>query len=203
MAEDLLPRISHINRTMWIGWALMALGIVSICSPFMAGKTAVYLVGFFLLAAGLGLLLESFQTEGVSERILTLVLGAITSVSAIFVFVHPLLGLGVLTFILVGYFVADGLWKIIAAFSQYVCTRLVLVAGKRHPLLAPCPPDLAGLAGIGTLCGRCPGWSKSAQHRHCPCSFRQIAQGHVPECSCHTARHEDVTQCGACPEGSF
>jgi uncharacterized membrane protein HdeD (DUF308 family) len=111
MAEDLLPRISHINRTMWIGWALMALGIVSICSPFVAGKAAVYLIGLFLLAAGLGLLLESFQTEGVSERLLTLVLGAITSVSAIFVFVHPLLGLGVLTFILVLHPVGFGCWQ--------------------------------------------------------------------------------------------
>jgi uncharacterized membrane protein HdeD (DUF308 family) len=118
MADDLLSRINNINRTMWFGWVLMVLGIISICTPFVASETAVYLTGLFLLVAGVGLLIDSFQSEGVGERLLTLVLGAITSLSAIFLIAYPLLGLGILTLILVAYFVADGLWKIMAAFHN-------------------------------------------------------------------------------------
>jgi uncharacterized membrane protein HdeD (DUF308 family) len=103
---------------MWFGWVLMVLGIISICTPFVASETAVYLTGLFLLVAGVGLLIDSFQSEGVGERLLTLVLGAITSLSAIFLIAYPLLGLGILTLILVAYFVADGLWKIMAAFHN-------------------------------------------------------------------------------------
>ena len=158
MAEDLLPRIAHVNRTMFLGWALMALGLLSICSPFVAGKAAVYLIGLFLLAAGLGLLLESFQTEGVSERLLVLVLGLITSVSAIFVFVHPLLGLGALTFLLVGYFVADGLWKIIAAFRNMSAPGWfwLLASGALSLLLALLiwrDWPISGLYAVGVLVG--------------------------------------------------
>ena len=158
MAEDLLPRIAHINRTMFLGWALVALGLLSICSPFVAGEAAVYLIGLFLLAAGLGLLLESFQTEGVSGRLLLLVLGVITSVSAIFVFVHPLLGLGLLTSILVAYFLADGLWKVIAAFRNMSAPGWLwlLVSGALSLLLALLiwrDWPVSGLYAVGVLVG--------------------------------------------------
>jgi len=158
MADEMLPRINRVNRMMWLGWALMALGLVSICSPFVAGKAAVFLIGLILLAAGLGLLVESLQTEGGSERLLTLVLGVITSVSALFVFAHPLLGLGVLTFLLVIYFVADGLWKIVASFRNMSAPGWLwlLASGALSLLLALLiwrDWPLSGLYAVGVLIG--------------------------------------------------
>jgi uncharacterized membrane protein HdeD (DUF308 family) len=158
MADEMLPRINRVNRMMWLGWALVALGLVSICSPFVAGKAAVFLIGLILLAAGLGLLLESFQTEGGSGRLLTLVLGVITSVSALFVFAHPLLGLGVLTFLLVIYFVADGLWKIVASFRNMSAPGWLwlLASGALSLLLALLiwrDWPVSGLYAVGVLIG--------------------------------------------------
>jgi uncharacterized membrane protein HdeD (DUF308 family) len=158
MADEMLPRINRVNRMMWLGWALMALGLVSICSPFVAGKAAVFLIGLILLAAGLGLLLESLQTEGGSGRLLTLVLGVITSASALFVFAHPLLGLGVLTFLLVMYFVADGLWKIIASFRNMSAPGWfwLLASGAVSLLLALLiwrDWPVSGLYAVGVLIG--------------------------------------------------
>jgi len=79
-------------------------------------------------------------------------------VSAIFVFVHPLLGLGLLTFILVAYFVADGLWKVIAAFRNMSAPGWLwlLVSGALSLLLALLiwrDWPVSGLYAVGVLVG--------------------------------------------------
>lgn len=112
MASMSFPRI---NRLTWLGLALMALGIFAIASPLLAGKAVVIAIGLILLAAGLGQLRESFDAQGGYERLMLLVLGAITTLCAIFVVAHPLFGLRFLTFVLLVFFVADGLWKIVTS----------------------------------------------------------------------------------------
>jgi membrane protein HdeD len=158
MAAGILPNIRHINRMMWLGWALMALGLLSIFSPLVAGKAAVIVIGLILLAAGLGLLLEAFQGDDGGGRLLTLVLGVITSLSGIVVCAHPLLGLGFLTLLLVIYFVADGVWKIIAAFRYMsVPGWLWLLASGALSLLLGLliwrQWPVSGLSAVGLLIG--------------------------------------------------
>jgi uncharacterized membrane protein HdeD (DUF308 family) len=154
MASLTFPRI---NRLTWLGLALMVLGILAIAAPLVAGKAVVIVVGLILLAAGVGLLRESFDAHGY-ERLMLVVLGAITALCAIFVLAHPLLGLGFLTFALLVFFIADGLWKIVEAVryvsspgwlwllaSGVLSLILALVIWRQWPV--------SGLWAVGVLIG--------------------------------------------------
>jgi uncharacterized membrane protein HdeD (DUF308 family) len=119
MATEFLPNIARTNRLMWLGFAFMALGLMAILSPFVAGEATVIVLGLILLAAGLGQLLAAFRGEVGSRRLWNAIHGAISTLCGFLVLAHPLLGLGFLTFLLMIYFVADGLWKIMESL-QYV-----------------------------------------------------------------------------------
>jgi uncharacterized membrane protein HdeD (DUF308 family) len=110
----LIPEIvPGLNRLTWLGWALIAFGAVAIVAPFLAGKAAVILVGSILLIAGLAQVFDALRSgQSSNSRLLTLVLGAVTTVAAVFMLAHPLLGLRFLTYLLVAYLIGEGLWKI-------------------------------------------------------------------------------------------
>jgi uncharacterized membrane protein HdeD (DUF308 family) len=110
----LIPEIvPGLNRPTWLGWALIAFGAVAIVAPFLAGKAAVILVGSILLIAGLAQVFDALRSgQSSNSRLLTLVLGAVTTVAAVFMLAHPLLGLRFLTYLLVAYLIGEGLWKI-------------------------------------------------------------------------------------------
>jgi uncharacterized membrane protein HdeD (DUF308 family) len=148
--------LSKIQRVTWLGSALIVLGLLALLSPLIAGKTTVVLIGFILLAAGIVQLTEGFRGGSDRDnRVLTLVLGAITTLAALCVLAHPLLGLRFLTFLFIGYLVGDGLWKIISALRNMTASgRLWLLASGILSLLLgvliwqqwPVPVDSA--AGI-------------------------------------------------------
>jgi membrane protein HdeD len=112
---DFLANIAHANRMMWLGFASMALGLAAIASPFIAGKAAVIVLGLILLAVGLGQLFA--RGEVGRSRLWNAIQGAISALSGILVVAHPLLGLGFLTVLLMIYFAADGIWKMIDALQ--------------------------------------------------------------------------------------
>jgi len=104
-----------MNRLNWLGILLIVLGVVSILSPAVAGGAVVTVVGLILLVAGVVQILRAFQMAG-SEKALTIALGVIAALAGIAVVLHPILGLAFLTLLLAAYFVAEGIWKIIAGF---------------------------------------------------------------------------------------
>ena len=110
LLPDVVPRI---NRLTWLGWATVALGLLAILAPLLAGKATVILVALLLLFAGLAQLYDALRSgQNTSSRVLTLVLGATATVAAIFMLARPMLGLRVLTALLVAYLIGEGLWKI-------------------------------------------------------------------------------------------
>jgi len=117
LVGDLIPKI---NRMTWLGAALIVLGLLAIVSPLVAGKATVIVVGLLLLLAGLAQLFDGLlrAEQPAGDRVLTLVLGAITTVAAVLMLIRPLLGLRILTFLLVAYLVGDGLWKLIVVFRN-------------------------------------------------------------------------------------
>lgn len=106
----------RVNRLMWLGIALMVLGVIAILSPYVAGWAVVTVVGLILLVAGIGLLLHGYWAEGEFATVVTSILGLITILCAIFVLVNPQSDLHFLTLLLLIFFVADGIWKIITSF---------------------------------------------------------------------------------------
>ena len=96
-----------------LGWAVIALGALAILAPLLADKATVILVGSILLIAGLAQVFDALRSgQRAGSRLLSLVLGLVTAVAAVFILARPLLGLQFLTYLLVASLVSEGLWKI-------------------------------------------------------------------------------------------
>ncbi len=105
------------KRLMMIGIALIVLGAVAVLAPVFAGSAVVITIGIVLLVAGIGQFIQGMQAQSRGDKIMPLVLGAITGLCGILVIGHPLLGLEFLTLLLAVFFVVEGIWKIVSSFS--------------------------------------------------------------------------------------
>ena len=114
MNEQSLP---SGKRLKWLGIAMLVLGFIAVMAPAITGTWVVYIIGAVLLVTGITQLFSGFQAEGWSAKVVPLILGVITTLAGIGVLGNPILGLGTLTLLLVIFFVAEGLWKIIAALG--------------------------------------------------------------------------------------
>jgi uncharacterized membrane protein HdeD (DUF308 family) len=109
-------RPSAIKHLHWLGIALIALGVLAILTPAVAGSAVVIVIGFILLVAGIVAVVRGLKTEASTEKTMGFILGLVTALAGIAVIGHPLFGLAFLTLLLVGYFVAEGVWKIVVSF---------------------------------------------------------------------------------------
>ena len=150
-----LPSFGHMT---WLGVGLMALGVLAILSPLVAGEAVVTIIGVILFAAGIGQLYQGFSSKSGWDRLLTLILGVMTMLCALFVFANPLAGLAFLTLLLVVFFVADGLWKIVASFNYRHAPGWLWLAGSGVlslvlGLLIWSQWPVSGLWAVGVLLG--------------------------------------------------
>ena len=100
----------------WVGIALIVLGIAAILTPATAGGAVVVVIGLILLAAGVAAGIRGLQAATAMEKVLGLVVGVVTTLTGIAMLVHPLFGLSLLTLLLAGYFLADGVCKVVVSF---------------------------------------------------------------------------------------
>jgi uncharacterized membrane protein HdeD (DUF308 family) len=107
---------SAIEHLHWLGIVLIALGVAALLSPAVAGSALMIVIGFILLIAGIVPIVRELKAEASTEKAMGLTLGIITGLTGIAIIAHPIFGLAFLTLLLVGYFVAEGVWKIIVSF---------------------------------------------------------------------------------------
>jgi len=115
-------RRSAIENLNWLGIALIVLGVAAVLAPAVAGSAVVMVIGFILLLAGIVPIVRQLKAEASIEKAMGLTLGIIAALAGIAVIGHPLFGLAFLTFLLVGYFVAEGVWKIVVSFRYEPAT---------------------------------------------------------------------------------
>ena len=113
---------SAFEHLHWLGIVLIALGVGAVLAPVVAGSALVIVIGFILLIAGTIPIVRELKAEASKERTIGLTLGIITALTGIAVIGHPLFGLAFLTVLLVGYLVAEGVWKIVASFRYKPAT---------------------------------------------------------------------------------
>jgi uncharacterized membrane protein HdeD (DUF308 family) len=126
-----------------------------VLSPAVAGGAVVSVVGVILIAAGLVQIWRALQSAG-SEKVMTLILGAIAVLAGIAVVLHPLLGLAFLTLLLAVYFAAEGLWKLVAAFRYRPPAGWLMASGLLSFVLAWLiwsQWPISGLWAVGVLVG--------------------------------------------------
>ena len=102
-----------------IGWGALTLilGILAIAAPLVSGIAVSTMIGILVLIAGVFQLIWAFGAPSLGKGVLTFLFGGISIVAGVMFVARPLLGLATITFLLVLYFVADGISDIISAFA--------------------------------------------------------------------------------------
>ncbi len=101
-----------------LGILTILLGMFAISAPLFAGVAIQYFVGAAIFVGGIFQTLHAFQGGGSRKPIFAFLSGVLAIICGCLMFAKPLLGLSVLTLFLIGYFVADGLVKIMFAFKH-------------------------------------------------------------------------------------
>lgn len=114
MSNKKTPGFSQLLLT---GVVMIIFGVIALASPLLAGMAVVYVIGGVLIVAGLFQLFQGFKLESFSSKLFSLIFGAIAILGGIGVIADPLLGLGILTWLIAFFFLVEGVWKIIASFS--------------------------------------------------------------------------------------
>jgi uncharacterized membrane protein HdeD (DUF308 family) len=151
-------RRSAIEILLWLGIALIALGLAAVVAPVVAGSALVIVIGFILLIAGTVPIVRELKAEASKERTIGLILGIITALAGIAVIGHPLFGLKFLTVLLVGYFVVEGAWKIVVSFRYKPATgwKWLLASGVLSLVLGLLIWNqwpVSGMWAVGVLVG--------------------------------------------------
>jgi membrane protein HdeD len=151
-------RRSAVEHLHWLGIVLIALGVAAVLAPAVAGSALVIMIGCILLIAGIVPIVRELKAEASKEKTMGLILGIITALTGIAIIGHPLFGLKFLTVLLVGYFVAEGVWKIVVSFRYKPAGgwKWLLVSGLLSLILGLLiwrQWPVSGLWAIGVLVG--------------------------------------------------
>jgi len=155
MGNEKRSAIEHLH---WLGIVLIALGVLAVLTPAVAGSALVIVIGFILLIAGIVPIVRELKAEASTEKTMGLIIGVITAVAGIAVISHPLFGLAFLTVLLIGYFVAEGVWKIVVSFRYKPASgwKWLLVSGVLSLVLGLLiwkQWPVSGLWAVGVLVG--------------------------------------------------
>lgn len=99
-----------------MGWIYLVLGVLAIVFPFAAGAGVTIAIGIALLIGGLGGTMDAWSHRKHDGWVPVLV-GVLTVVAGLMFLFRPWFGMKVLTLMLIIYFGATGLLRIIAAFQ--------------------------------------------------------------------------------------
>ena len=146
------------DRLNWLGIVLITLGVLAVLTPAVAGSAVVIVIGFILLIGGIVAVVRGLKAEAGMEKAMGLILGIITALAGIAIIGHPLFGLAFLTLLLVGYFVAEGVWKIVVSFRYKPATggKWLLASGVLSlvlGLLIWSQWPMSGMWAVGVLVG--------------------------------------------------
>lgn len=105
------------RRGMVFGIALVILGFLSIMMPMIAGGMVSMLVGVVMIAAGIARLIWAFSAGSFGKGILTFLLGGLLILTGAVMLFRPGIGMSSLAMMLAIFFLADGIFEVIAAFK--------------------------------------------------------------------------------------
>jgi len=105
------------RRGMVFGIALVILGFLAILAPMFAGGMVSMLIGVLMVAAGIARLIWAFSAGSFGKGILTFLLGGLLILTGLVMLFRPGIGMASLAMILAIFFLADGIFEIIAAFK--------------------------------------------------------------------------------------
>ena len=109
---------AHWRAFMAEGVLLVILGLAAIALPLFAGLTTAILLGWVLLVAGVVGLVSTLRTRGAGAFAWSLLSACVALLAGVVLLVNPVAGLVTLTYVLIVYFVADGVFSVAGALSH-------------------------------------------------------------------------------------
>ncbi len=109
---------AHWRAFMAEGVLLVLLGFVALALPLFAGLTTAILLGWVLLVAGLVGLVSTMRRRGAGAFGWSLLSACVALIAGVVLLINPLAGLVTLTYVLIVYFVADGVFSVAGALSH-------------------------------------------------------------------------------------
>ncbi len=100
------------------GVLLVVLGVAAIALPPLAGLATAIFLGWVLLAAGIIGLISTFRARRLPGFAWSLLSAVVAIVAGVVLLANPLAGLVTLTYVLTAYFIADGVFIIVLALSH-------------------------------------------------------------------------------------
>ena len=115
----LLEGIKANSRSATIAGILMIIcGSLAIVAPFVAGLSVTIMVGSLLLIAGVSECFLAFQAGAFGRGLLIFLWGVFSLIAGGYLISQPLAGLAAITIFLAAYFIATGIFELVAAIQM-------------------------------------------------------------------------------------
>lgn len=108
------PVIKNFKLT---GIILIVLGVISLIVPMVTATAVVMVLGSLLLIGGFLYLFQTSQSGDTSGKVMHIILGIFMILGGIGLIGHPLLTVITLTLMAAIFFIFEGTWKVVMAFS--------------------------------------------------------------------------------------
>ena len=102
------------GKTTLFGIVMMVLGVLAMATPIAVGASIILMIGILVLVGGIIRLVWAARSAAGGQRNLWYVIGGLMVVAGIMMLVRPDVASGFLTILLAIYFVADGVFEIVA-----------------------------------------------------------------------------------------
>lgn len=109
---------AHARVAVITGVILLLCGLLAVAAPLAAGVSITILVGLLLTAGGIGQCLLALRAGAFGKGLLVFLIGGLTIIAGVFMLTQPLEGLEAITLFLAAYFLATGIFELIAAMQM-------------------------------------------------------------------------------------
>ena len=106
------------SRAKLFGILTIIFGALALFSPWVAGESVLWLLGFLVIGGGVTRMIWAFQESSLGKGIVVFLIGVLTLLAGIAIIAHPIMASGMLTIVLAFYFFLDGLTELMAGFAM-------------------------------------------------------------------------------------
>ena len=118
-AANPIPELvtKSVNWSIFLSVLLILAGLCALLVPFISGLGITLFIGWAMLLSGIFHLIFAFKTHTTGSVLWELLLGAVYIISGLYLIFHPLSGLVSLTFLLVIYLVFESILEFVHAYQ--------------------------------------------------------------------------------------
>jgi uncharacterized membrane protein HdeD (DUF308 family) len=102
------------SRMKVLGVIAIILGILTLLAPTLTGFSIIILLGVLVLLAGIARIIWAFQAGSLGRGLPMFAVGGLTLICGIVLIANPLFVSGVLSMLLIAYFILDGIFELTA-----------------------------------------------------------------------------------------